>query len=238
MTINISPGMIIKPGLYVGKPPPTTYYFSTSVITGTNGKPAGDIPKFTGSVKVNRDGSIDPGSLNVVCASNTYYNITNGSTVTPNDIITRSYVNSTTDYVIWINNNYNAQWEIILSNLNSLIIDNSSHGGGTYGIGTSRLGLVYDDGTPIVITITGADWSPANQIFTRSVGVSPPTWNSLSDPNTYITYNNDIWAIRNPSAFGDKNVYINSGTLTDPLIQWALDPLSGLGSTPPTGSYA
>ena len=238
MTISIFPGINIKAGLYIGKPPPTTYYFSTSVIIGTNGKPAGDIPKLTGSIKVEKNGTIVPGSLNLICASDSYYNITDGSPVTPNVIITRSYVNSTTDYVIWINNNYNLQWEIILSNLNALIIDDSEHGGGTYGIGTSRLGLVYDDGTPIVITTTGADWPPANQTFTRSVGVIPPTWNSLSDPNTYITYNNGIWAIRNPSAFGDKNVYINSGTLTDPLTQWALDPLSGLGSTPPTGSYA
>jgi len=90
---------------------------------------------------------------------------------------------------------------------------------------------------PFIITTTGADWPPANRTFTRDIGTSPPTWTNPIDPDTKITYNNSVWAIRNEAAFGDKNVYVTTGTLAAPGAQWALDPLSGLGNVPPTGSY-
>jgi hypothetical protein len=93
------------------------------------------------------------------------------------------------------------------------------------------------DDAPFIITTTGADWPPANKTYTRAVGTIPPTWTNPSDHDTKITYNNSIWAVRNEAAFGNKNVYINTGTFISPLSQWSLDPASGLGSVPPTGTY-
>ena len=85
---------------------------------------------------------------------------------------------------------------------------------------------------PETITITGADWSGANGVYTRVDAVTN-RWNPASG-DSYIVFDVDGWGIKNPG-FGTTSIYVNAGTLGTPLTQWELNP--PLGSVPPTGTY-
>ena len=86
---------------------------------------------------------------------------------------------------------------------------------------------------PDIITISGADWPGANDVYTR-VDAFTNRWNSATG-DSYIVYESSIWSIKNP-AFDTSSIYVNTGTLTTPLVQWNLGP--GLGSIAPTAVYS
>ena len=88
---------------------------------------------------------------------------------------------------------------------------------------------------PTAITISGADFSSVNLTYTQNPN-DPSSWipanyNNSTDP--YIQYQNGQWGIYVPG-FG-QSLYINNGTLLNPLTQWSLHP--PLGSVAPTAVY-
>jgi hypothetical protein len=88
---------------------------------------------------------------------------------------------------------------------------------------------------PSTITISGADFSSVNQTYTQNpndlTSWIPANYNNSSDP--YIQYLNGQWGIYVPG-FG-QSLYINNGTLLNPLTQWSTHP--PLGSVAPTAVY-
>ena len=88
---------------------------------------------------------------------------------------------------------------------------------------------------PTVIVISGADFSPVNTTYTKT-GAATPTWepagyNPATDP--YIEFSGGEYGIFNPGFV--QALYVNSGTLNKPLIQWNINP--PLGSVAPTAVY-
>ena len=93
---------------------------------------------------------------------------------------------------------------------------------------------------PNTITITGADVTVVNLVYTRDLTETTPTWkspenNPATDP--YIVYSvvDGEWGIIAPDYDPVTPLYINTGTLVAPLTQWSLNP--PLGSIAPTGVY-
>jgi hypothetical protein len=88
---------------------------------------------------------------------------------------------------------------------------------------------------PTTIVISGADFTAVNLIYTRDFSEVTPTWypagyNPATDP--YILFDGE-WGIWNP-AF-DQAIYVNTGSINAPLVQWNTNP--PLGSVAPTGAY-
>ena len=90
---------------------------------------------------------------------------------------------------------------------------------------------------PTTIVIGGADFVAVNLTYTRANGVTPPKWipagyNASSDP--YILFDNDGWGIWVPGF--NQSLYVTSGPINNPEVQWSTHP--PLGSVPPTGTYS
>jgi len=88
---------------------------------------------------------------------------------------------------------------------------------------------------PTTIVISGADFATVNTTYIRDLNQLTPSWypagyNPATDP--YILFDTE-WGIWTPG-FGQA-LYVNIGTLTNPLTQWNTNP--PLGSVPPTGTY-
>ena len=93
------------------------------------------------------------------------------------------------------------------------------------------------DVEPATIIITGADVSAINTTYGRAP-MDPPTWTSpsgdmVTDP--YIQFVNGQWGIFAPAIDPVLPIYINTGTLYEPLAQWSISP--PYGSAAPTGVY-
>jgi len=89
---------------------------------------------------------------------------------------------------------------------------------------------------PTVIVISGADFSAVNTTYTRDFGQATPTWYPAGytpGVNPYIMFTGGQYGIYNPGFV--PPLYINTGTLNIPLIQWNLNP--PLGSIAPTAVY-
>jgi hypothetical protein len=88
---------------------------------------------------------------------------------------------------------------------------------------------------PTTIVISGADFAAVNLTYTRDFGEVTPTWYPAGyNPGTdsYILFDGE-WGIWNP-AF-DQAIYVNTGSINAPLVQWNTNP--PLGSVAPTGAY-
>ena len=93
-------------------------------------------------------------------------------------------------------------------------------------------------GAPLTIIISGADWSPANVIYTRLEGATPPKWvpaNYNPGLDSYITFDNDGWGLKNPVF--PYPIYVGTGGLYNPSTTWASDTAHNLGNSNPTASY-
>jgi hypothetical protein len=92
---------------------------------------------------------------------------------------------------------------------------------------------------PHTITITGADVTAVNLIYTRDLTeTTTPTWtspenNPATDP--YIRFLDGSWGIVAPDYDPVTPLYVNTGTVAVPLAQWNTNP--PLGSVAPTGVY-
>jgi len=89
---------------------------------------------------------------------------------------------------------------------------------------------------PTVIVISGADFVAVNTTYTRDFGQATPTWYPAGytpGVNPYIMFTGGQYGIYNPGFV--PPLYINTGTLNIPLIQWNLNP--PLGSIAPTAVY-
>jgi hypothetical protein len=87
---------------------------------------------------------------------------------------------------------------------------------------------------PATIVISGADFTAVNLTYTKDGANSiwyPAEYNPATDP--YIEFINSRWEILNPGF--DQAIYVNTGSLNEPLAQWDTNP--PLGSVPPTGVY-
>lgn len=105
--------------------------------------------------------------------------------------------------------------------------------------GTLRSDSVTIEGAPVTITISdsGGVWGGAIGTYTRLGNVTPPTWapaNYNPSSDSSIAYNGS-WQLNNP-AFPHP-VYVNTGTLFNPLATWDPDTQYNLGSGNPAGTY-
>jgi len=99
---------------------------------------------------------------------------------------------------------------------------------------------VVIQGAPITITISdnsGLVWGGALGTYTRLNGQTPPKWapaNYNPSSDSSITYDGG-WQLNNPNF--SHPLYVNTGTLTNPLTTWNPDTQFGLGSGNPVGTY-
>ena len=87
---------------------------------------------------------------------------------------------------------------------------------------------------PTTIVISGADFTAVNLTYIKDGANSiwyPAGYNPATDP--YIEFINNRWEILNPGF--DQAIYVNTGSLNEPLAQWDTNP--PLGSVAPTGVY-
>ena len=106
---------------------------------------------------------------------------------------------------------------------------------------TSTINEVITDGLyitpgsyPTQITISGADFTAVNLTYTYDAANGiwiPAGYNPSSDPS--IAYADNQWGIEVPGF--PKAIYVNHGSLWNPLAQWATNP--PYGTVPPTGTY-
>lgn len=107
---------------------------------------------------------------------------------------------------------------------------------------TSTVHEAIDDGVyitpgcrPQTMVITGADFVAVNLTYTYDPQAdiwTPAGYNPSTDP--HIEYSAGQWGIFVPGGFA-HSLYINTGSLWNPLPQWEGDP--PYGSVPPTGTY-
>jgi hypothetical protein len=87
---------------------------------------------------------------------------------------------------------------------------------------------------PTTIVISGADFTAVNLTYTKDGANSiwyPAGYNPSNDP--YIEFTGGGYGIRVPGF--NQALYVNTGSLNEPLAQWDTNP--PLGSVAPTGVY-
>ena len=87
---------------------------------------------------------------------------------------------------------------------------------------------------PTTIVLTGADHTPVNGTYTKP-NAALIWYNTSSSPSgqQYITYTNVYGWQAFSLDINSTPIYVNLGSLTNPLEQWN----QGYGSSPPTGAY-